>query len=191
MERTTTTTPDEPVPAGTPEAEAAPADSAESAPDETTDEGATLEQQLQEAQEQAAEYLDGWQRARAELDNFRKRIDRERSQREMAILAELIEGQLSIQDDFDRAMENLPEDIADHEWTNGIKLIYQKQLAHLEELGLEAIETDGAEFDPNLHEAVTHEESDTHESGEIIGVLRKGYKLDGRVIRPAMVRVAS
>jgi molecular chaperone GrpE len=188
VERTTDTTPDEQIPADASNGEPtpAPADVVEDA-----DQELTLEQQLQEAQSQAAEYLDGWQRARAELDNFRKRTERERAQRETAILAELIDGQLSVLDDFDRAMENLPEDLAEHEWTNGIKLIYQKQLAQLQELGLEEIETEGVAFDPNLHEAVTHEESDSHESGEIIGVLRKGYTLHGRVIRAALVRVAS
>ncbi|MEJ2149065.1 MAG: nucleotide exchange factor GrpE [Chloroflexota bacterium] len=163
VERTTDTTPDEHVPAGAPEGEPTSA-------------------QLD---------VDGWQRARAELDNYRKRTERERGQLEAAILAKLIEGQLTVLDDFDRAMENLPEDIAEHEWTNGIKLIHQKSLAQLQELGLEEVETEGVEFDPNLHEAVTHEQSEAHESGTIIGVLRKGYKLDGRVIRPALVRVAS
>jgi molecular chaperone GrpE len=194
VERTTDTTPDEHVPAGAPEGE--PTSAQLDTADEAADEGAapgdqSLEQQLQEAQKLAAEYLDGWQRARAELDNYRKRIERERTQLEAAILAKLIEGQLTVMDDFDRAMENLPEDIAEHEWTNGIKLIHQKSVTQLQELGLEEVETEGVEFDPNLHEAVTHEESETHESGTIIGVLRKGYKLNGRVIRPALVRVAS
>jgi molecular chaperone GrpE len=186
-ERTTDTTPDEHTPAGALDDESTPAqvEPAEDTPEES------LEQQLQEAQDQAAEYLDGWQRARAELDNFRKRIERERGQLETAILAELIDGQLDILDDFDRAMENLPEDLVEHEWTNGIKLIYQKSLAQLQELGVEEIETEGVDFDPNLHEAVTHEESEAHESGAIIGVLRKGYTLHGRVIRAALVRVAS
>jgi molecular chaperone GrpE len=193
VERTTDTTPDEQIPADASEDQATSAqvEPVESASGEAADGDRTLEQQLQEAQEQAAEYLDGWQRARAELDNYRKRIERERAQREAAILAGLIDGQLDILDDFDRAMENLPEDIAEHEWTNGIKLIYQKSLAQLQELGLEEIETEGVAFDPNLHEAVTHEESDTHDSGTIIGVLRKGYTLHGRVIRAALVRVAS
>jgi molecular chaperone GrpE len=193
VERTTNTTPDEHIPADDSNGESASAqvEPVESAPGEAADGNLTLEQQLQAAQEQAAEYLDGWQRARAELDNYRKRTERERAQRETAILAELIDGQLDIMDDFDRAMENLPEDIAEHEWINGIKLIYQKSLAQLQELGVEEIETEGVAFDPNLHEAVTHEESDTHDSGTIIGVLRKGYTRHGRVIRAALVRVAS
>lgn len=149
-----------------------------------------LETQLVEAQAQAAEYLDGWQRARAELANFKKRIERERAEWETTLRSDLILELLPVLDDFDLALDNLPQEIADHEWVDGVTLIHRKLLAQLEKLGLGVIETGGQSFDPELHEAVTQEESAEYEAGQIIGVLRKGYTLNDKVIRVAQVRVA-
>jgi len=152
-----------------------------------------LEEQLAEAQAKATEYLDGWQRARAELDNYRKRMARERTEWTDTTRTEVIMAVLPALDDFDRALEHLPEDIAEHQWVNGVVLAKRKLNAQIEALGVTEIEVkaEGEMFDPAVHEAVTHEESPDHKSGEIIGVVRKGYRLGERVIRPAMVRVAA
>ncbi len=153
---------------------------------------ADLEAQLEEAKTQAAEYLDGWQRARAELANFKKRMEREKAQWEEDIRGEVLSSLLEVLDDFDRAMDNLPDEIADHDWVDGIRLIHRKLWAQLEALGLREIEVEeGQPFDPRFHEAVTHEQSDDHEEGTVIEVLRKGYMINDRVLRHAMVRVAS
>ena len=153
---------------------------------------ADLEAQLEEAKAQAAEYLDGWQRARAELANFKKRMEREKAQWEEDIRGEVLSSLLEVLDDFDRAMDNLPDEIADHDWVDGIRLIHRKLWAQLEALGLREIEVEeGQPFDPRFHEAVTHEQSDDHEEGTVIEVLRKGYMINDRVLRHAMVRVAS
>jgi molecular chaperone GrpE len=151
----------------------------------------TLEEQLEKAQAEAAEYLDGWQRARAELANYRKRTERERAQWRSVIRGEVIIELLDILDDFDRAMENLPGDTADHDWVSGVALIYRKLKSKLDELGVAEIEAEGETFDPELHEAVMQLDDPDHEAGQVIEVLRKGYRLDDRVLRPSMVVVAS
>ncbi len=150
-----------------------------------------LQAQLEEAQAQAAEYLDGWQRARAELANFRKRNERERSQWQIELRAEAIESLLPVLDDFDRAMDNLSDDIREHDWVSGIALIYRKFQTQLNELGVREIPAAGEMFDPELHDAMMSREEPDTESGTIIEVLRKGYTLNERVIRPALVAVAS
>lgn len=150
-----------------------------------------LQTQLAEAQAQAAEYLDGWQRARAELANFRKRNERERSQWQIELRAEVVSSLLPVLDDFDRAMENLAEDIQEHDWVSGIALIYRKFQTQLNELGVREIPAAGETFNPELHDAMMSREEPDTEAGTIIEVLRKGYTLNERVIRPALVVVAS
>ncbi len=167
------------------QAEAPPAEAtaeAEAVPD--------LAAQLEEAKAQVAEYLDGWQRARAELDNFRKRMARERAEWDDSLRSEVVLGLLPAIDDIDLALANLPGELAKHEWINGIILARRKLEAQMQSMGIVEIDTQGR-FDPALHEAVTHENSADHEAGQIIAVVRKGYKIGDRVIRPAMVRVAS
>lgn len=150
-----------------------------------------LEERLAEIEAQAAEYLDGWQRSRAELANFKKRIERERTQWSDLVAVEIINLFLPAIDDMARALENLPSEAKEEPWLDGARLVYRKLLATLEALGVTEIEAEGASFDPALHEAITQEESDEHDEGQIIGVIQKGYVVNGRVIRPARVRVAS
>jgi molecular chaperone GrpE len=172
------------------EQEAAP-DAVVEPGDETQVEQKPVEEQLAEAQAKAAEYLDGWQRARAELDNYRKRMARERNEWGDTLRAEFILNVLPALDDFDLALMNLPDDIANHQWVNGVILAHRKLAAQLEALGVSEIAAVGQSFDPAVHEAVTHEASKDHRSGEVIDVVRKGYRLGEKVIRPAMVRVAA
>ena len=149
-----------------------------------------LAAQVEQATAQAAEYLDGWQRARAELENFRKRMARERSEWDDSLRSEVVLGFLPAIDDLDLALANLPADLSRHEWINGLLLARRKLESQLQSLGIVEIEPSD-HFDPALHEAVTHEPSTSHESGQVIAVVRKGYKIGNKVIRPAMVRVAS
>jgi molecular chaperone GrpE len=159
--------------------------------EEISEETPELEGQLAQAQAQAADYLDGWQRARAELDNYRKRVTRERTEWEASTKGDVILSLLPALDDFDLALANLPDELSKHEWVNGIVLVHRKLRGQMEALGISEIETAGQQFDPLLHEAVTHEKSEAHQPGEIIDVMRKGYRLGDKVIRAAMVRVAS
>jgi len=149
-----------------------------------------LAARLEEAEARAAQYLDGWQRARAELDNYRKRVDRERHQRETELREETILRLLPVVDDFDLVLANLPAELAESEWAQAVQMVHRKLTKQLEDLEVREVEAQGVPFNPALHEAVMQAESDAHKSGEIIDVLRKGYTLKGKVIRPALVRVA-
>jgi molecular chaperone GrpE len=149
-----------------------------------------LLQELEETRAKADEYLDGWQRARAEFTNYKKRIDREQAQIYQTVTGNIIKQYMEITDDFERALSNKPPGSDGAEWANGVDLIYRKLLAILQNEGVVRMDAQGQVFDPNLHEAITSEESDTHKSGEIIEVLQPGYMIGNRVLRPAMVRVA-
>src|SRR5262245_52059365 len=162
---------------------------AEGAPDPL----AALRQELAAAQAKAAENLEGWQRAAADLANYRKRVERERAEARQATAAAVIARLLPVIDDFDRAMKETPTAAEAPElqrWLEGISLIHRKLQAIVENEGVARIEADGAMFDPNWHEAVTYDESETHTEGQIIEVIRQGYRLGDRVLRPALVRVA-
>lgn len=149
-----------------------------------------LQKDLEAAQAKAAEYLDGWQRSRAEFANYKRRVEKEQAEAYQNSAVRIIARYLDVLDDFDRAMADRPTEGETAKWADGVTLIYRKLQTILETEGVTRIEAEGQEFDPTLHEAVTHEESDSHPAGHIIAVLRQGYRLGDRVIRPALVRVA-
>jgi len=154
------------------------------------DEVVEIQQELEDTRIKAGEYLDGWQRSRAEFANYKKRIEREQSQIYQTVTGNIIKRYLSVVDDLERALKNRPQDNQGATWADGIELIYQKLLSILESEGIKPIEAQGQPFDPNLHEAISLEESDSNESGQVIGVTQQGYMLGDRVLRPAVVRVA-
>jgi molecular chaperone GrpE len=149
-----------------------------------------LQAELEGSRAKADEYLDGWQRSRAEFANYKKRIERDHLVVAQSAAGRIIKRYLEILDDLERALKNRPQEGEGAAWANGIELIYRKFKSILESEGITTIEAEGQLFDPNLHEAITSEESDEHESGQIIEVLQQGYMLGDRVLRPAMVRVA-
>jgi molecular chaperone GrpE len=149
---------------------------------------AELEGRLAEAESKAAEYLDGWQRARAEFMNYKNRNERDQALTFEMMRAQNIKKFLPVIDDLERALANRPAEA--EAWVSGIELVYRKLLAVLDSEGVKRIEAVGESFDPNLHEAISMEPGDGFESGQVIGVVQQGYKLGDRVIRPAMVRVA-
>jgi len=149
-----------------------------------------LQAELAESRTKADEYLDGWQRSRAEFANYKKRIERDQLAVSQNAAGRIIKRYLEILDDLERALKNRPQEGEGAAWANGIELIYRKFKSILESEGITPMEAEGQLFDPNLHEAITSEESDEHESGQIIEVLQQGYMLGDRVLRPAMVRVA-
>jgi molecular chaperone GrpE len=150
-----------------------------------------LQTTLEESQAQAAEYLDGWQRARAEFSNYKKRVEQERQRIYKDAASDVIKRYLPVIDDLERALNNKPEEGEGATWAGGIELVYRKLLAILEAEGITRIEAEGQPFDPNLHEAIVQSESDEHESDQIIEVLEQGYMVGDRVLRPARVRVAA
>lgn len=149
-----------------------------------------LQEELEEAKDQADEYLEGWQRSRAEFSNYKKRQTLERKQVRELANADLLRKLLPLVDDFERAFNTLPDGLDKLSWTEGIFMIKQKLNAILKSENVEPIETTGETFNPRYHEAVTHEEIEGYEAGEIIGEVQQGYTLGDRVLRPALVRVA-
>jgi molecular chaperone GrpE len=153
-----------------------------------------LEKELESAKAQAAEYLEGWQRARAEFANYKRRVEKEQSEAYQNAASRVIGRFVDVLDDFNRAEQDKPADMSDAtalaKWAAGVSLIQRKLQNILDAEGVERIPAEGLVFDPALHEAVTHEDSEEHEPGQIIGVVRQGYRMGDKVIRPALVRVA-
>jgi molecular chaperone GrpE len=146
-----------------------------------------LQKQLTEAQSQAAEYKDGWQRSVADFQNYRRRVEAEKAETYQMAVGSVIKRYLPVLDDMERAIESRPADLP---WADGVELICRKLQAILEAEGLKRIEAEGQKFDPNFHEAISQEPAEGLESGTVIGVIRNGYMLGDKVIRPAMVKVA-
>jgi len=149
-----------------------------------------LQTDLAAAQAKAQEYLDGWQRERADFFNYKRRVEREQSQGSQNALGNALSRYLDIADDLERALRNHPVEGDGAAWASGIDLVYRKLLTAFESDGVKLIETQGAFFDPSLHEAISQEDHPDLESGQIIGVVQTGYILGERVLRPARVRVA-
>jgi molecular chaperone GrpE len=162
----------------------------EAKPAEEQGELESLKAELEAAQTQAAEYLDGWQRTQAEFSNYKKRQEVDRAQLTALANATLMRKLLPVVDDFERAMGSLPLNLSKLTWCEGISLIKLKMDALLESEGVTSIATDGQSFDPRYHDAVTYEEVEGHADGQIIGEVQRGYMLNDRVLRPALVRVA-
>jgi molecular chaperone GrpE len=146
-----------------------------------------LQKQLAEAQSLVVEYKDGWQRAVADFQNYKRRIDTESKDTYQNAVGNILRRYLPILDDLERALAHRPADLP---WADGIELIYRKLQTILENEGLKRIEAEGQPFDPNYHEAISQEPAEGVECGIVIGVVQQGYMLGERVIRPAMVRVA-
>lgn len=159
--------------------------------EEAVDELGFLRQELEEARAKEAEYLDGWQRARAELANARKRFEREQAQAYTNAKADVMIRLLPMVDDFERAFEELSTDLLDLDWVEGLRLIQHKFRVLLEQEGVVPIEATDQVFDPNLHQALTHEPSEDVPEGHVIAEVQKGYRMGDRVLRPNIVRVSS
>ncbi len=139
----------------------------------------------------AEEYLDGWQRARAEFANYKKRVLRENIDIRQMARGEVIKLYLDIADDLGRALQEKPESGEEGSWADGIEIIFQKLRTRLEAEGITPMNPLGEDFDPNIHEALMKEESEEYESGQIIEVMQEGYWIGEKVLRPALVRVAA
>ena len=146
-----------------------------------------LKKQLAEAESKTSEYRDSWMRSQAEFQNYKKRLERDNELTYISMKGDIIKKVLPVLDDLERALQNRPEDSA---WANGIELIVRKLQNVLDGEGIKRIEAEGMEFDPNFHEAISHEPADGVKSGFVIAVVQNGYMFGERVIRPALVRVA-
>lgn len=149
-----------------------------------------LVQEYKEAIKARDEAEDKYLRAAAEFANARRRAEL-RADNEVRTAKELILGGfLPVVDDLDRALQAVPADGDTYPWLEGFSLIQRKLASVLERQGVTPIQAEGEPFDPALHQAVLMEESDDAPSGTVLQELQRGYLLDGRVLRPAMVKVA-
>src|ERR1700704_221157 len=150
-----------------------------------------LKAEQEAARQQADEYLGLLQRERAEFANYKRRTAEER-ERELGLAGEdLIRKVIALADDFDRAIDARPKDIAASSWIDGIAAIDRKLRALLESEGVNQIDAaPGRPFDPREHEAIANVPGTDHPDGEIVEEVRRGYRLRDRVIRPALVAVA-
>lgn len=145
---------------------------------------------LAEAEARAKEYLDLLQRTQADFQNYKKRMEQERQGLREQLRGETIARLLPVLDDLTRALGEASQEIAQHPWVRGVEMVQRKLLALLEAEGVVRIEAEGRPFDPWEHEAVHYQESAGHSEGLVLSVYRDGYKLGGRVLRPAQVIVA-
>jgi molecular chaperone GrpE len=147
-----------------------------------------LRARLDEEKAKAQDYLANWQRAAADYQNLKRRMEQERGEVGRLATASLIINLLPLVDDLERALRNVDTKLAGLTWIDGIWLIDRKFQAVLENAGVQEIPAEGQTFDPNVHEAISQVPGD---EGKVISVVQKGYKLGDRVIRPAMVVVGS
>ncbi|MSQ33544.1 MAG: nucleotide exchange factor GrpE [Dehalococcoidia bacterium] len=145
---------------------------------------------LAQAEARAKEYLDLLQRTQADFRNYKKRMEQERQGLREQLRGETIARLLPVLDDLTRALGEASQEIAQHPWVRGVEMVQRKLLALLETEGVARIEAQGRPFDPWEHEAVHYQESADHSEGLVLAVYRDGYKLGGRVLRPAQVIVA-
>jgi molecular chaperone GrpE len=145
---------------------------------------------LDKAERQRDEYYDLLVRKTAEFDNFRKRTERERQNLADAAAADLIGELLPLVDDLERALQADASDESAGAYRRGVELIHKQLLDVLRKRGVRPLETLGADFDPYYHQAVSHEPVTGRRDGEIIEEFRRGYMLNDRLLRPAMVKVA-
>jgi molecular chaperone GrpE len=143
---------------------------------------------MQEAERQAERYLANWQRTQADFANYKKRIEQEQADFCKYASAKLMVNLLPVIDDFERALESKPAEVEEQPWIEGLVLIHRKLKSLLEAEGVEEIQALGEDFDPALHEAIMQAPG---EEGKVVQEIQKGYKVDDRVIRPAMVVVGN
>jgi len=144
--------------------------------------------ELQALRQERDNLYDRLLRKQAEFDNYKKRIDRERSEFVQYASAELMKELLNSLDSFDLAIRNAK---TDEQTLKGFELIYKQLLDTMGRFGLKAIEAKGQLFDPNFHQAVSTTPTDEVPENTILDEMRKGYLLNGRLLRPAMVSVAT
>ncbi|KUG21448.1 heat shock protein grpe [hydrocarbon metagenome] len=146
-----------------------------------------LRKQLEEKEKEAAANYDKYLRAIADLDNYKKRAIKEKADVIKYGKEDIVKDILPFMDSLDRALEHDTGDI--QAFKDGVALIQDQLLCCLKKHGVEKIETAGADFDPNFHEALMQVESDQHQDNKIVSEMQKGYLLNGRLIRPSRVCV--
>jgi molecular chaperone GrpE len=148
-----------------------------------------LKAKLQDAERKSAENYDKYLRSIADLDNFRKRAAREKTEAIQYGNEALLRDILPLVDGIDRALEHACNSEDFEAFKKGLKLLQGQLLCCLQKHGVEIIDTAGKGFDPHIHEAMMQVESVQHEDSQVVGEFERGYLLNGRLLRPAKVSV--
>jgi molecular chaperone GrpE len=162
----------------------------ETVEEEKIDEMEELRQQAKEWRSKADELLDKYQRSVAEFSNYRKRQDRDREQQRLRLSMEVMRQLLPVMDDFDRALQNVPDRFSESEWLEGVELVDRKLKAVMEGFQVVPIEAVGKPFNPAFHSALMQQESDDYPDSTVMEELRRGYLLADQVLRPSLVKVS-
>ena len=161
-------------------------EAAEEAADSGKESGEEKEEEVKEEGKEESDDL-RYLRLMADFQNYKKRVEKEKRDLYSYANEKIMNDLLTVMDNFERALEH----DADENFKEGIEMIFKQLSDVLEKDGLAEIPALGEEFDPNVHSAVMTEETEDYESGKVSGVMQKGYTLNGKVIRPAMVKVAN
>jgi molecular chaperone GrpE len=142
------------------------------------------------AEEQAGPCLEQLQRERADFLNYQRRVDRERGEDREKTRQDVLRELLPAIDDLDRALAHLPADLRGHPWAEGVSLARMRFLDALRRLGVEQVGSEGERFDPAVHEAIVYHGDSGAAEQWVKSVVRPGYRLGSRLLRPAQVVVA-
>ena len=145
-----------------------------------------LQMELKALQAALAVMTETAKRAMADLQNFKRRTDEERGEIQVFANLRLLEAIFPALDNFTRAFENIPEELAGHEWVKGIQVIEAGLINALKSLGLESIDQIGIPVDPTIHEVLM---KGVGPAGQVVQIFEKGYRYNGKTIRPAKVQV--
>lgn len=139
----------------------------------------------------AAQYLEGWQRERAEFDNFRKRMESEGEQRDLRARSRAAASLLTLADNFQAIVKHVPRELENHGWAQGVLHVARQVEALLQEHGIAPIAQTGVPFNPGLHEVIAQVKDEKIESGTVLEIVQPGYKLGDNVLKPARVKISS
>jgi molecular chaperone GrpE len=162
----------------------------EAPPQDQSPEQAPTDEAAGSPEQRAEEYLRLAQRAQADLINYRRRVDQERDELRTSARVDAAGAILPVLDDFERAISAIPEEELAKGWVQGILLIERNLRSVVERAGLERIDAQGQPFDPYAHEAIMTDEQSDQEEDTITKVIRPGYRVGSRIVRPAQVVVA-
>ena len=146
--------------------------------------------EVEQLRAEATEYLEGWQRAKAELDNFKKQAVVDRVAERERVLADTLLPLLALADNFEAMAAHVPEEMADNAWAQGVVHVAKQLESLLSDYGVTEMAALKQTFDPHVHEAVDHVSGSTAKTGTNVEVVQTGYLLGDKVLRPAKVKVA-
>jgi molecular chaperone GrpE len=155
-----------------------------------TTEAASAVADTDELQKQRNDYYDRLLRKTAEFDNYRKRIERDRQSMADAVTTDVVRDLLPLVDDLERALKADTGAEGADAYRKGVELIHRQMLEILRKRGVQPIEALGADFDPHFHQAIAHEPAEGRRDGEVVEEFGRGYTLNDKLIRPAIVKVA-